>query len=55
MWDTKKAEKGEDEPMKGSGIMDHACDALRYAIYTHKIPKQDDSDGKTLGGGFRRI
>ena len=55
VWDSKKVEKGEDEPMKGSGIMDHACDALRYAIATHKVPKTFDSDGKTLGGGFRRV
>src|SRR5208283_685172 len=25
VWDAKKVEKGEDEPMKGKGIMDHAC------------------------------
>ena len=25
VWDSKKAEKGYDEPMKGSGILDHAC------------------------------
>ena len=55
VWDSRKAEKGEDEPMKGKGILDHACDALRYAIYTHIVPRQEESDGKTLGGGFRRI
>ena len=54
VWDSKKAEKGEDEPMKGSGILDHACDALRYAIASHKVPKNGDNDGTTLGG-FRRI
>lgn len=54
VWDAKKAEKGEDEPMKGSGIMDHACDALRYGIATHKVSKVAESDGRTLGG-FRRI
>jgi len=31
-WDTKKSEKGEDEPIKK---FDHACDALRYAIYSY--------------------
>lgn len=51
VWDSRKAEKGEDAPMKGSGIMDHACDALRYAIATHKISKYPQTDGKTLGGG----
>lgn len=35
VWDNKKAEKGEDAPLKKR---DHACDALRYAIYTHKVP-----------------
>lgn len=35
VWDPKKAEKGEDEPLKQH---DHAIDALRYAVYTHKVP-----------------
>lgn len=35
VWDTKKALKGDDEPVKKG---DHAVDALRYAIYTHKVP-----------------
>lgn len=34
VWDDKKSEKGEDAPMK---VNDHAIDALRYAIYTHKV------------------
>lgn len=34
VWDTKKSEKGEDEPVKKA---DHAVDALRYAIHTHKV------------------
>jgi PBSX family phage terminase large subunit len=54
VWDAKKAQKGEDAPLKGSGIADHACDALRYAIATHKVPKALDGDGKTLGG-FGRV
>jgi len=33
-WDKKKSEKGGDEPMKRD---DHAIDALRYAIATHKV------------------
>lgn len=36
VWDRKKAEKGEDAPLKQN---DHATDAMRYAIYTHKITK----------------
>jgi hypothetical protein len=35
VWDEKQAEKGYDEPMKKD---DHAVDALRYAVNTHKIP-----------------
>lgn len=34
VWDEHKVEKGEDEPLKKN---DHAVDALRYAIATHKI------------------
>ena len=56
VWDSKKAEKGEDEPLKASGVFDHACDALRYAIASHRVSKGDDGSGKTLGGGgFRKI
>lgn len=33
VWDPKCAEKGDDEPLKKD---DHAVDALRYAIMTHK-------------------
>lgn len=35
VWDPKKAERGIDEPLKRN---DHAVDALRYAVKTHKIP-----------------
>lgn len=51
VWDPKQAAKGYDEPLKGSGIMDHACDALRYAVASHKINKYPAGDGRTLGGG----
>ena len=34
VWDPKCEEKGEDEPLK---VNDHSVDALRYAVYTHKI------------------
>lgn len=33
VWDSKKSAQGDDEPVKKA---DHAVDALRYAIYTHK-------------------
>ncbi len=39
VWDTKKSIQGEDEPVKKG---DHAIDALRYAIATHKINKGYD-------------
>lgn len=34
VWDSKASEKGYDEPLKKD---DHAVDALRYAIATHKV------------------
>ena len=34
VWDSKKSEKGIDEPVKKA---DHSVDALRYAIHTHKV------------------
>lgn len=34
VWDSKSAERGWDEPVKKD---DHAIDALRYAIATHKV------------------
>jgi len=40
VWDPKSSEKGEDEPLKKD---DHALDALRYAIQTHK-PVTFDQD-----------
>lgn len=35
VWDTKKSAQGEDSPIKKG---DHAIDALRYCLYTHKVP-----------------
>lgn len=34
VWDNKAAEKGRDEPVKKA---DHACDALRYVLATHRV------------------
>lgn len=34
VWDTKKSQQGEDAPIKKG---DHACDALRYVIQSHKV------------------
>jgi PBSX family phage terminase large subunit len=42
VWDSKKSDQGEDVPVKKG---DHAVDALRYVIATHKI-----SDWKNDGG-----
>jgi PBSX family phage terminase large subunit len=33
-WDSKASEKGEDRPLKKD---DHCIDAVRYAVYTHKV------------------
>lgn len=38
VWDDKKSKEGEDVPVKKG---DHAVDALRYAVYTHKIPRNN--------------
>jgi PBSX family phage terminase large subunit len=38
VWDSKAAERGYDEPLKKD---DHAVDALRYAVATHKITNYD--------------
>ncbi len=34
VWDSKAADKGDDQPLKKD---DHACDALRYVMATHKV------------------
>ena len=39
VWDDRKAKLGEDAPLKKH---DHAVDALRYALYTHKVPKRQE-------------
>lgn len=36
VWDAGASEKGQDKPLKKD---DHCLDALRYPVYTHKIPK----------------
>ena len=38
VWDPAKSKRGEDAPLKEG---DHACDAMRYACYTHKVPTYD--------------
>ena len=48
VWDSKAADKGYDEPLKKD---DHAVDALRYAVASHKVAKWDNEgySAKTLG------
>lgn len=41
VWDSKSAEKGIDEPVKKD---DHAIDALRYAIASHKVSTFDQAE-----------
>ncbi len=38
VWDSKKSQRGLDEPLKA---FDHGLDSLRYAIYTHWGEKRD--------------
>ena len=53
VWDKKKGEQGKDAPVKKN---DHAVDALRYAVATHKVNTREEGDGRTLGGGgFRQM
>jgi len=49
-WDAKKSEKGKEEPIKKN---DHAIDAMRYAVTTHKIVKDARNDDEPISG-FRR-
>ena len=46
VWDSKAAEKGWDEPLKKN---DHAVDALRYAIATHKVQTYDPYKRESQG------
>lgn len=41
VWDPKQSEKGIDAPLKRD---DHACDALRYILATHKIQTFNDRE-----------
>lgn len=38
VWDQKSSERGYDEPLKKD---DHTCDAMRYAVFTHKVTTYD--------------
>ncbi len=51
VWDGTKAKHGEDAPLKKA---DHAVDALRYAIATHKIPKYYGNDDSHNPGEWAR-
>jgi len=50
VWDKKASEKGDDEPMKKN---DHAVDALRYAIATHKVTVYDPYKDKQRAEDWR--
>lgn len=50
VWDPSAAKKGYDEPMKKE---DHACDALRYCIATHKVAQRTEGDGHNPGNYVR--
>lgn len=49
VWDTRKAELGLDAPVKKN---DHAVDACRYAVASHKVAKYDKTDEENAG--FKR-
>jgi PBSX family phage terminase large subunit len=54
VWDIKKTALGEDEPIKKN---DHAIDALRYAVYSHKVSAYNPylhSPGNYVRDRFRR-
>lgn len=51
VWDKKKAERGDDEPVKKN---DHAVDALRYAIATHKVSVYKPYKHQELADEWRR-
>lgn len=38
VWDSRASARGEDKPVK---VEDDACDALRYAVYSHKVAVYD--------------
>lgn len=55
VWDDKKSKQGDDAPVKKG---DHAVDALRYAIHTHKVQeyrpyKHERGPEDYLGGRFQ--
>lgn len=50
VWDPKASEKGYDQPLKKD---DHAIDALRYVIATHKVPVQYQQSDPDPGEYFR--
>ena len=51
VWDTKAALKGEDRPIKKD---DHAIDALRYAIASHKVETYNPYKGNHNPDEYRQ-
>jgi len=49
VWDTKQAERGKDEPVKKD---DHAIDALRYALASHKVTTYDPYKEQTRNTNY---
>jgi len=50
-WDNKAAKKGKDAPLKEN---DHAVDALRYAVASHKISSYDPYKQDELAYQYRQ-
>lgn len=51
VWNKKKSDIGEDEPVKSN---DHAVDALRYAIASHKVSVYDPYKDKQRANDWRQ-
>lgn len=51
VWDSKKSKQGLDEPVKKA---DHAVDALRYAIATHKVSTYDPYKQQELQKNYQQ-
>ena len=51
VWDSKQSDKGYDVPLKKD---DHACDALRYVLATHKVAVYDPYKEKMDSTNFRK-
>lgn len=52
LWDEKASKRGIDQPMKQN---DHACDAQRYALYTHFFDKMQNTMTEEQANAMERM